>query len=86
MANPQKPIFTLEDIFGIGNVPAYLTPKNIAEILQIGESTARRRCAEKKYRGAFKLEEDNEHSPYRVRSRLFEQQLREAEEKGEMAA
>ena len=76
-------MFTLEDILGIGKVPAYLTVKQLAEILQVDPSTARRKCEEKKIKGAFKLDED---SPWRIRSRLLEQQLREAEERGEFAA
>lgn len=76
-------MFTLEDILGIGNVPAYLTVRQLAEILNVDPSTARRKCEEKKIKGAFKLDED---APWRIRSRLLEKQLREAEETGEFAA
>lgn len=80
-------MFTLEDILGAGNVPAYLTVKQVAEILQIDVSTARRKCEERKIKGAFKLDEDKrENAPWRIRSRLLEKQLRDAEESGELVA
>jgi predicted site-specific integrase-resolvase len=78
-------MFTLEDILGIGNVPAYLTVRQVAEILQVDISTARRKCDEGKIKGAFKLDDSSKSNPpWRVRSRLFEKQLREAEERGEL--
>lgn len=81
-------MFTLEDILGIGKVPPYLTVKQVAGILNVDPSTARRKCEEKKIRGAFKLDDDpkNTNAAWRVRSRFFEQQLREAEQSGELAS
>lgn len=74
-------MFTLEDILGIDKVPAYLTPAEVAKILRIDPSTARRRCEAKHYKGAFKEGVD-----WKIPSRHLEKQLREAEERGEFGA
>lgn len=74
-------MFTLEDILGIDKVPAYLTPAEVAKILRVNPSTARRRCESKRFKGAFK-----EGADWKIPSRYFEQQLREAEESGEFGA
>lgn len=71
---------TMEDILG-GDVPAYLTVSQVAEILQLATSTVRRGCEAKKYERAFKLGAD-----WRIPSRFLEKQIREAEERGEFAA
>jgi hypothetical protein len=73
-------ILTLEDIMG-GDVPAYLTVNQVAKILQLDSSTVRRGCEQKKYDRAFKAGKD-----WRIPSRFFERQIREAELKGEFAA
>lgn len=74
-------MMTLEDILGIDKVPPYLTTAEVAKIFRIAKSTARRRCEEKVYRGAFK-----EGSDWRVPSRFLEKQIRDAEETGEFGA
>lgn len=77
---PVKQTLTMEDILG-GDVPAYLTVNQVAEILQLNRSTVRRGCEAKKYERAFKLGDD-----WRIPSRFLEKQIREAEERGEFAA
>jgi hypothetical protein len=74
-------MFTLEDILGIDKVPPYLTPAEVAKIMRINPSTARRRCEAKQYKGAFKDGAD-----WKIPSRFFEKQLRDAEERGEFGA
>lgn len=81
-----KRTLTMEDILG-GEVPAYLTIRQVAGIFQVDPSTVRRGCEAKKYERAFHLPSTGKkEGDWRIPSRFLEKQIREAEERGEFAA